>query len=181
MTATASLRGDTDKTRQEEAKIQQRSQAVEASFRQTVKEASYCVAYVLSDAPGRDPDSFLDPEKVICQEQVSARTIGMKRLPPEAGQRILDATFSRTASNPLSACYDPHHLFVFYAGNGHPLAAVELCLTCGGVDISPSDRDRDVLLSISSSADLNALAKVLEEAGLPLTPFKSLDEYRARK
>ncbi len=54
----------------------------------------------------------------------------------EQVQQLTKAITSGEVTYP-AACYDPHHIFVFYDADGKPTGAIEVCFSCAGVHASP--------------------------------------------
>ncbi|HEY1083331.1 MAG TPA: hypothetical protein VGE29_13775 [Prosthecobacter sp.] len=158
-----------------EAVFLKEAQRQAADAKKVFAKAAYCVAHVLKE--GR---SVLDPKNGLNREVLQNRTVEKKRLVVGAGRAVVEAALGRKGRYSVRDCYEPHHVFVFYTAEAVPVAVVELCLTCNRIRIAPGEVNTRDLYGDHETADLNALAKVLEEAGLPLTPFKSLEEYRAR-
>ncbi len=60
-----------------------------------------------------------------------------------------------------AACYDPHHIFVFYSGDGKAVAAVEVCFGCTRVSALP-----ELTEPMWYRHDFSALAHLSDELGL---------------
>jgi hypothetical protein len=82
------------------------------------------------------------------------------QLSPEQIRKLTIAINAKQATSP-AACYDPHHIFVFYSDTGVIVAAVEFCFSCTGVSASP-----DIAEPRWYRHDFIALAKLTEELGL---------------
>lgn len=147
--------------------------------RKVFARASYCIAYSVRE--GESLRGVLDPKKGVNDELLRSKAIGKKRLAAETARRVVGAALDRKARHPVRECYEPHHVFVFYSAENEPAAAVEVCLTCKRIRVAPGEVNTLDLYGDHETADLNTLAKVLDEAGLPLTPFKSWQEYSGRK
>ena len=59
------------------------------------------------------------------------------------------------------ACYDPHHVFVFYSEAGAVVAAIEICFKCRGLVAIPKMPD-----SFAQHHDLITLARLVDSLGL---------------
>jgi hypothetical protein len=81
-------------------------------------------------------------------------------------ERLLVGVFDSTENQVGSRCYNPHHIFVFYAAD-LPVAAVEVCFECKGVRTWPS-----VPTGLYTNyADIERLSKELRlGTGAPPTP-----------
>jgi hypothetical protein len=64
----------------------------------------------------------------------------------------------------ISACWSPHHGFVFYSTRGKAVAWVEVCFTCSGTRESPDS---------GPGFDIKALRRLCEELKLPNLPKKT--------
>jgi hypothetical protein len=73
-------------------------------------------------------------------------------LSPGQVTRLVDAITVFKARPKRTACYVPHHAFVFYDASGRPVACFEVCFTChrheATPDGLPSQVDYDVLWTI---------------------------------
>lgn len=70
-------------------------------------------------------------------------------------------------------CYRPHHGFICYDRDQHPVAVVEICLDCMASRINPQSKGR---------VDYLAIADLLEELKLPLGPAApDAKTYRERR
>lgn len=86
-------------------------------------------------------------------------------------KRLLNASFSADKIASPAACYDPHHIFVFYSVDGKPLNAIEVCFSCTGMSTLPG-ADR----AYWNRCDFSALARLAEELGLWMEN-RTVDEY----
>lgn len=170
--------------------------AEEAGKPKQFPEWSFCVAYTIRDAderearpaPGGDPfskgetswipkGSLLHEGQIIDVAALTSRTVAQKTLTKEASEKAIAASLDGKARHPVMDCYEPHHLFVFYSYFGKPVACIEVCLTCNHVktQLDPKEEPR-----YRGNADLTALARILSDAGLPLNPYQSFEEYKKR-
>jgi len=60
-----------------------------------------------------------------------------------------------------AACYDPHHIFVFYADSGAAVAAIEVCFSCNGIRALP-----DIAEPRWYRHDFVGFAKLTDDLGL---------------
>jgi len=96
-----------------------------------------------------------------------------KEAPLNAAQveRLLNAAFSSKIRILGAACYEPHHVFVFYDRDAKPVAAIEICFHCDKL-VSLPEKDTDW------HHDFAALARLSWELGLGLgSPKLTLDGY----
>lgn len=83
---------------------------------------------------------------------------------------LLNAVFNSKLRFGLTACYNPHHVFVFFKDD-RPIAAIEICFSCDNIGFSP-EKDTDFHF------DLEVLARLSVKLGLGLGPTKrSIDDY----
>jgi hypothetical protein len=147
-----------------------------ARVKKQLLQADHCVAYAFPDSSG---DHRIGEEiDRVDPAVLAARSVARKTLSSASLKAVLDAALDRAARYPVSECYDPHHLFVFYAQTGQPVGAIEVCLTCHRIRILPGEAETRNWEGVYETADLLALAEQLSAAGLPLTPFETLGEYR---
>ncbi|SKB02091.1 hypothetical protein SAMN02745166_03539 [Prosthecobacter debontii] len=81
-------------------------------------------------------------------------------LKPEDIHTLTSAINAKEVVSP-TACYDPHHIFVFYSDTGVVVAAIEVCFGCTGVSALP-----DVAEPRWYCHDFIALAKLTSRLGL---------------
>lgn len=79
---------------------------------------------------------------------------------PEDVRKLTSAINAKEAVLP-AACYDPHHIFVFYSDTGAVVAAIEVCFGCTGVSALP-----EVAEPRWYRHDFIALAKLTDGLGL---------------
>jgi len=173
----------------------------------SISNAAYCIAYEFRDPDQRDiryllanafpdqataeDDPFLDnpnqlegSREIITNNGIDVATLstqktGHKFLDRETTARLLKATFNGQKQHPRSACYSPHHIFVFYSLSGIPVSAIEVCLSCSQLTIMPDTSYTGSWNGHYETADLEAIAKILTDNGLGLAKYKSFEEYRA--
>jgi hypothetical protein len=165
--------------------------AAEPESKHPIPPFDFCVAYVLRDPEERDarPDSgdgvakgrpaggILNPQREIDVAALAGLVTDQKILTKDQGAKALEAITAGREKLPAMRCYEPHHALVFYTRQGKPVGCVEICFTCNRWRISPGGDD----VLPSGLLDLPGFAKLFVEAGLPLTPFKSLEEFEADK
>jgi hypothetical protein len=139
-------------------------------------EYSYCMAYVLNDADGnvllQSGDELLDVKALAARKTKEAR------LTPEQAKGVIVAASADVPRLPPMECYEPHHVFVFYSKAEKPVACLEVCFTCNAAKLRPSADPENATLY---RYDQNALAKMVGELKLPLTPYTSLEDYEKNK
>ncbi len=77
-------------------------------------------------------------------------------LDDKQAKELLAATFDAAKPVSLAFCYDPHHVFVFYAKDT-PVAAIEVCFHCITVQCWPKDE----LVHHNDFVKLNGLCQAL--------------------
>lgn len=88
-------------------------------------------------------------------------------------ERLLKATFATKGDTGAGACYQPHHIFVFYGSDGVATQAIEVCFACRNIIVAPEPADG------TPSASLRELATLCSDLGLWFTD-ESLSDYLAR-
>lgn len=163
---------------------------------------AFCVAYQVRDPDDRDarpvnpspnavkdplnngdtwiPNGLINDRNIVDVAALTTRLVKSGALKHEAAEGVIRRTTAGTKMHPIMECYDPHHLFVFYGYDGHPVAAIEVCFSCNRVKMTPEIRVGSGAVGPFETADLAGLAKIATEAGLDLKPFASIDTYVKR-
>lgn len=142
-------------------------------------EYSYCMAYVLNDAVVEHGNVLLESgDEPLEVKVLTARKTKEARLTPEQAKGVIATASADVPRLPPMECYQPHHVFVFYSKTEKPVACLEVCFTCNAAKLRPSADPADVKLY---RYDQNALAKMVAELKLPLTPYTSLEDYEKNK
>ncbi|HAL72279.1 MAG TPA: hypothetical protein DCP71_10950 [Verrucomicrobiales bacterium] len=165
-----------------------------AKVKASLAKASFCVAYTLADEGDASPNSgketpaaekaprisrrVLSQEHIVDVAALASLVVAQRQLKPTATQLLLDAALDRKGSYPIRECYDPHHVFVFYSSAGQPVGCIEVCFTCNRIRLVPGEAETTSWDGSMETAEMETLATVIVSAGLPLTPFKSLEDYR---
>ena len=97
-------------------------------------------------------------------------TRASKDLTVQQANRLLTATFSSEGHTEMGACYQPHHLFVFYAPDGSVSQAIEICFGCRMITAAPVPLDGQ-----QPTANLKELALLCSELGLWLANESAAD------
>jgi hypothetical protein len=86
---------------------------------------------------------------------------------------LLSAINGRQRAHPITACYVPHHAFIFYSAWGRRVAVFEFCLECLKASVEPN--------TTGPYYDYPALAELVADLNLPLGPkFRNPRAYRRR-
>lgn len=83
-------------------------------------------------------------------------------LNPAQVRRLLGTLTLATPRQHRTACYVPHHAFVFYDSAGQPVAHAEVCFNCTLVKSTPA--------GLPPNVDFAALWDLLQESGVPTGP-----------
>ena len=111
-----------------------------------------------------DPKGHLDPS-VVNKDGVV--------LNPDQVARLLAAINGPQRLHPITACYVPHHAFIFYNSWGRRVAVFEFCLECLKGSADPN--------TTGPYYNYPALAELVADLKLPLGPkFKDPAAYRRR-
>lgn len=114
------------------------------------------------DAKGPVPSGFsLLTKAGLDAKQLANLTIKSAELSPAQVARLEKATFSTTHRTEPASCYDPHHIFVFYAKDGTVTNAIEVCFSCTGVATIPATTEEQWYCH-----DFVALTYLADELGL---------------
>lgn len=94
-------------------------------------------------------------------------------LNPAQVKRLLAAINGRQRLHPITACYIPHHAFIFYNSWGRRVAVFEFCLECLKGSPDPN--------TTGPYYDYPALAELVSDLGLSLGPkFRNPRAYRKK-
>jgi hypothetical protein len=157
----------------------------------------FCVAYQVREPDERDarpvdpkaekdpfnvgdtliPQGLINDRNIVDVAALSTRLVKSGVLKHDAAEDVLRGTINGTKRHPIAECYEPHHLFVFYDYEGHPVAAIEVCFSCNRVKMTPEVRFGGGAIGPFETADLVGLAKIATEAGLDLMPHASFEAY----
>ncbi len=96
----------------------------------------------------------LDEKQLVKLQHLSAE------LTAAQVKKLADAMLSPKITTP-AACYDPHHIFVFYDEMGKMTGAVEICFSCTGIIVLPELSEAQWYRQ-----DYVALARLTDELGL---------------
>jgi hypothetical protein len=114
------------------------------------------------DVEGPVPSGFTLLTKTGLNEKLLKKlTIKSAKLSSDQVSKLMKATFSASERSSPAACYDPHHIFVFYAEDGSVTNAIEVCFYCTGVSTRPPIKEEDWYRH-----DFLALARLADECGL---------------
>lgn len=114
------------------------------------------------DAKGPVPSGFsLLTKDGLDSKQLASLTIKSAELSPAQVVKLEKAAFSATHRTEPAACYDPHHIFIFYAKDGTVTNVIEVCFSCTGVATIPSTTEKQWYRH-----DFVALAYLADELGL---------------
>jgi hypothetical protein len=165
-----------------------------------IAQSAFCVAYVIRDPDARDirPNDRGDPFKseegegvrhgnilgsdsLIDVDTLTSRLVAQARISKENLTTTYKAVIDGNSHFPVMECYDPHHAIIFYSNSGKPVCCIEICFTCNRVKISPEFRTLTPTDHSYERTDIIALARVFEDLKLPLSPFKSFEEFKKGK
>ncbi len=96
-----------------------------------------------------------------------ARARQRARLPLDKLTTVVEAVVQPEAKAPIKECYDPHHVVICYDESGVPCGAVEICVSCNACRVYSGPFQ-------TQECDIVKVARVLVEAGLPLSGEKNL-------
>ena len=106
-------------------------------------------------------------------KQLAELTVKSVELTKQQIADLLRATFNPTHRVNPAACYDPHHIFIFYSDDGTALSAIEVCFSCTGIATTP-----DTPKSKWYRHDFVALARLTDALGLWLE-HRTVAQYEA--
>ena len=123
------------------------------------------------DAQPADPYTFLGAGGKTDFTKLRELTVKKADLTEAQIGTLIQGVYGKNEKMPPAACYDPHHLFLFYDGEGKIINVVELCFSCTNVNSSPPMPEANWYRH-----DFRKLAKLCDEAGIGLES-KTAAEY----
>lgn len=109
-------------------------------------------------------------KNLLNEDLLKRQTVKSVELKPGQVEKLTEAVNAKERGTAY-ACYNPHHIFVFYSDKGAVVAAVEICFECLGLSALP-----DIAEPRWHRHDYHALAMLVDEVGLwPETAFPVKD------
>jgi hypothetical protein len=132
------------------------------------------VAYYFPKAGRGDDSTVMDPQTGGLDEAELQR-VKQQEKTLNSGQiaRLLRAGFASKVFFNRAACYDAHHVVVFYDRHGKAVAACEFCLECKAFTEWPVNQA--ISHQYNQQVDFVELAKLCAELGLKLEPSREIE------
>ncbi len=120
------------------------------------------VAYRFVNPLGPGDGNFtLIKDSGVDLEKLKSMTVASAELNAKQAARLVDFIIGKHPKVSSAACYDPHHIFVFYNARGEVENAVEICFGCTSVITLPDVGEKQWY-----HYDFRGLARLCEEAGI---------------
>lgn len=87
-------------------------------------------------------------------------------------ERLLDGTFNKEHQLQPAACYDPHHIFLFFDAEDRVVNAIEICFGCTNISTIPELTEGQWYRH-----DFRSLARLCEEIGIGLHETDSAEDF----
>lgn len=94
-------------------------------------------------------------------------------LTPDQVSRFVDAVYGSHEKTDPAACYEPHHIFLFYDKDDILINVVEICFGCTNLHASPEIKESQVWRH-----DFRELARICDEVGIGMTSGTAEDQIR---
>lgn len=94
-------------------------------------------------------------------------------LPPGQVHRLVDAVYGRNEKTGAAACYDPHHIFLFYDDSDSLINVVEICFSCTNLHAEPQIEELQWWRH-----DFRELARICDEVGIGMASGSAEDMIR---
>jgi hypothetical protein len=122
--------------------------------------------------PGEDtPDmvresgfSLIDRSGELNQGMLDELKVKESILTVEQVEQLNDAIYGEHPKTSSAACYDPHHIFVFYDEDDQIVNSIEICFSCLNINTSPELQETQW-----SKHDFRSLARLCDEIGIGMT------------
>lgn len=143
--------------------------------------ASKVIVYRFSQRGDEDPKVLIEPASMITGEGSldlqSLKTLKRAEatLTPEQVGRLVDAVYGSNEKTESAACYEPHHIFLFYDNSDALINVVEVCFECTNLSAYPELEKPQWWRH-----DFRALARICDEAGVGMTAGSAEDLIQLR-
>lgn len=94
-------------------------------------------------------------------------------LTPDQVTRLVDAVYGVHEETGAAACYDPHHIFLFYDSSDTLFHVIEVCFGCTNLHAQPK-----IAESQRWRHDFRELARICEETGIGMASGTAEDQIR---
>lgn len=94
-------------------------------------------------------------------------------LKPDQVSRLVDAVYGSHEKTGPAACYDPHHIFLFYDTADVLIHVVEVCFSCTNLNSQPQIEE-----SQWGRHDFRELARLCDEVGIGMNSGTAEDQIR---
>jgi hypothetical protein len=94
-------------------------------------------------------------------------------LTPDQVSRLVDSVYGPHSETGPAACYDPHHIFLFYDAADVLINVVEVCFGCTNLNAQPQIEEPQWYRH-----DFRELARICDEAGIGMSLGTAEDQIR---
>ena len=117
--------------------------------------------------------SLFNAEGQLNLEQLERLKVKEAILTSDQTERFVEAVYAEEDVTSAAACYDPHHIFLFYDDSGSLINVVEVCFSCYNLHAFPV-LDK----SIWRRHDFRTLARLCDEIGIGMSSGSAEDFIR---
>ena len=121
----------------------------------------------------QEPTTLFTPEGQLDKEALTNLKRSEAVLTPGQVGRLVEAVYGDHGKTPPAACYDPHHIFLFYDADGELINAVEVCFSCTNLVAQPEIEESQWFRH-----DYRELARIGDESGIGMSSGKAEDFIR---
>ncbi len=125
------------------------------------------------DTPMPSGFSLIDQSGKLDLTLLSELKVKEADLTIDQRDRLVAAVYGEHPVTSAAACYDPHHIFVFYDENGQIINLVEICFGCLNVHTYPELEETQW-----RRHDFRSLARLCDEIGIGMTSRTAEDLIR---
>ena len=116
------------------------------------------------NTPRESGFSLINRSGALDQDLLRELKVKEALLTDDQVERLGKAVYGVHPVTNAAACYDPHHIFVFYDENGNVAKSVEICFSCLNIQTSPGLQE-----SQWKRHDFRNLARLCDEIGIGMT------------
>ena len=99
--------------------------------------------------------------------------VAQATLTPDQVNRLVDSVYGPHRETGPAACYDPHHIFLFYDTSNKLINVVEVCFACINLRAQPQIEETQWYRH-----DFRELARICDEAEIGLTSRSAEEQIR---
>ncbi len=149
---------------------------VDSQIEKSSLKAARVVAYRFAlpeEGRGLPSFSLITDEGKLDVAALKNLKLAQATLTPDQVSRLVDSVYRPHSLTGRAACYDPHHIFLFYGAADVLINVVEVCFGCTNLNAQPQIEEPQW-----SRHDFRELARICDEAGIWMMSGTAEDQIR---